>query len=83
MGAHWFGALAGSAESRITARNAGVVAWSTPPAHLLRAQSSSPTLVASMREMSMHSSRSVEQAATAWSMQTLRQGVPLVTQTCW
>ena len=77
MGAHWFGALAGSAESRITARDGGVVTWTTPPVHLLRAQLSSPTLAASMKEMSMHSSHSVEEAATARTMQTHRQGVPL------
>eukprot|EP00964_Phaeocystis_antarctica_P012407 scaffold6843_cov66-Phaeocystis_antarctica.AAC.3 len=65
MGAHWFGALAGSAESRNTARDGGAVTWSTPPAHLLRAQLSSPALAASMREMSIHSSQSVEEAATA------------------
>ena len=68
MGAHWFGALAGSAE-RITARDGGVVTWTKPPVHLLRAQSSSPALAASTREMSMHSTQSVEEAATAWTMQ--------------
>ena len=68
MGAHWFGALAGSAESRITARTGGVVTWTKPPAHLLSAQLSSPALAAGKREMSMHSSQNVEEAATAWTM---------------
>jgi hypothetical protein len=68
MGAHRFGAVAGSADSPITARNGGVVLWSKPPAHLLRAQLSSPAPAAGMRELSMHSVQSVEEAVTAWTI---------------
>ena len=65
-GATESGAPGGSGESPITACDGGEVMRSKPPAHLLRAQLSTPAPMPGTREkMSMHTSQSVAGGAPA------------------